>query len=150
REIIATQLANSMVNRGGPTLMVRIADQTGAGADAIAFAFTAVRDSYEMPALNEELNGLDNKVPGALQLSLYAAVEDLLLDRLVWFLRNVDLKPGLEKIVTHYRESIAQVTASLDSALSKDVALARAARAAELVKAGVDEALARKLADLPI
>jgi glutamate dehydrogenase len=34
--------------------------------------------------------------------------------------------------------------------LSKDVAQTRAARAAELVKAGVDEALARKLADLPV
>ena len=30
REIIATQLTNSMINRGGATLIVRIADQTGA------------------------------------------------------------------------------------------------------------------------
>ena len=30
REIIATHLANSMINRGGPSLIVRIADQTGA------------------------------------------------------------------------------------------------------------------------
>ena len=32
REIIATQLANSMINRGGPSFVVRIADQTGARA----------------------------------------------------------------------------------------------------------------------
>ena len=32
REIIATQLTNSMINRGGATLIVRIADQTGAVA----------------------------------------------------------------------------------------------------------------------
>jgi glutamate dehydrogenase len=150
REIIATQLANSMINRGGPTLMVRIADQTGAGVDAIAFAFTAVRDSYGMPALNDEINTLDNKVPGALQLSLYAAVENLLLDRLVWFLRNVDIKQGLDKVVAHYREGIAQVTAALDQALSKDVLAARARHEADLIKAGVSEALARKLADLPV
>ena len=48
REIIATQLTNSMINRGGPTLVVRIADQTGARADRIAAAFAAVRDSYGM------------------------------------------------------------------------------------------------------
>ena len=30
REIIATMLANSMINRGGPTYIVRIGDQTGA------------------------------------------------------------------------------------------------------------------------
>ena len=36
REIIATQLANSMINRGGPSLVVRIADQTGAAPAGIA------------------------------------------------------------------------------------------------------------------
>src|SRR5262249_54240496 len=46
REIIATQLANSMINRGGPSLIVRIADQTGASPAAIASAFAATRDSY--------------------------------------------------------------------------------------------------------
>ena len=47
-----------------------------------------------MTALNGEIDALDNKVPGKLQLELYAAVQDLLLDRLVWFLRNVDLDAG--------------------------------------------------------
>jgi glutamate dehydrogenase len=150
REIISTQLANSMINRGGPTLMVRIADQTGAGAEAIALAFTAVRDSYGMPALNEEINTLDNKVPGKLQLSLYADVENLLLDRLVWFLRNVDFKQGLDKIITHYRDGIGQVRAALADALSKDVAAARDRRETELIKAGAAAELARTLADLPI
>ena len=46
REIIATQLGNSMINRGGPSLIVRIADQTGAAPAAIAAAFAAVRDSF--------------------------------------------------------------------------------------------------------
>ncbi|MGB7256936.1 MAG: NAD-glutamate dehydrogenase [Pseudolabrys sp.] len=150
REIIATQLANSMVNRGGPTLMVRIADQTGAAPDAIAFAFAAVRDSYGMPALNEEINTLDNKISGAAQLSLYAAVENLLLDRLVWFLRNVYLKQGLAKIVEHYRGSIAQVSDALESALSKDALAARAAREAEFKKAGLPDDLARRFANLPV
>ena len=97
REIIATQLTNSMINRGGATLIVRIADQTGASAASIAAAFAAVRNSYDLVALNGEIDALDNKISGKVQLDLYAAVQDLLLDRLVWFLRNVDLKQGLEK-----------------------------------------------------
>ena len=70
-----------MINRGGPSLVVRIADQTGASPAAIACAFAAVRDSYDMPALNDEIDALDSKVAGKLQLELYAAVQDLLLDR---------------------------------------------------------------------
>ncbi len=150
REIIATQLTNSMINRGGATLIVRIADQTGAAPAAIAAAFAAVRNSYGLIELNGEIDGLDNKIAGKTQLDLYAVVQDLLLDRLVWFLRNVDLKQGLEKIVAHYKEGIAQVAAALDSALSKQAAGVRNTRVEHLTKAGVPEALALRLANLPL
>jgi len=149
REIIATQLSNSMINRGGPSLMVRIADQTGAAPAAIAAAFAAVRDSYDMTALNAAIDGLDNVVPGKLQLGLYAQVQDLLLDRIVWFLRNVDLSGGLAGAVSHYRDGIAAVAASLDAALSEEASRTRAARRQELVQAGAPEQLARRMADLP-
>jgi glutamate dehydrogenase len=149
REIIATQLTNSMINRGGATLIVRIADQTGAKAPSIAAAFAAVRNSYDLIGLNAEIDTLDNKVPGETQLALYAAVQDLLLDRIVWFLRNVDLRQGLETIVAHYREGIAQVDGALDGALSKSALAAREARKAELERAGVPEPIARRIASLP-
>ena len=148
REIIATQLANSMINRGGPSLVVRIADQTGAAPERIAFAFAAVRNSYRMTALNEAIDALDNRLDGRLQLELYAAVQDLLLDRMVWFLRHVDLGQGLAAIVGHYGEGIAAVAAALDAALEVPQRAARDARAAELERAGVPADLARRIADL--
>jgi glutamate dehydrogenase len=149
REIIATQLANSMINRGGPSFVVRIADQTGATPEAIAFAFAAVRDSYDMPGRNTAINALDGKVEGKVQLSLYAAVQDLLLDRVVWFLRNADFTEGLAGVVEHYRQGITALTKALDKALPPEAAAARAARKDELVKSGVPEALASDIADIP-
>ena len=107
-----------------------------------------MRQSYELVALNSEIDALDNKVSGKAQLDLYAAVQDLLLDRLVWFLRNVDLKQGLETIVMHYRDGIMQVAGALDTALSKPAADARYAKVAELSKAGVPLELARRIASL--
>jgi glutamate dehydrogenase len=149
RDIISTQLANSMINRGGPSLVLRMTDETGAGVDAVAAAFAAVRDSYQMPALNDEINALDGKVAGKLQLDLYAAVQDLLLDRLVWFLRNTDLSEGLAGIVEHYREGIMAVESALEQALPADGAPARAAKLSKLLKAGVPEALAWRMVNLP-
>ena len=148
REIIATQLTNSMINRGGATLIVRIADQTGSAPAAIAAAFAAVRNSFGMIELNGEIDGLDNKIAGKTQLDLYAAVQDLLLDRLVWFLRNVDLKQGLEKIVAHYKDGIAQVAAALDGVLSKQAAHVRDTRVEHLTKVGVPKDLALRIANL--
>jgi glutamate dehydrogenase len=148
REIIATRLANSMINRGGPSLIVRIADQTGAAPAAIASAFAAVRDSYGMTALNTAIDGLDNRIPGKLQLELYAAVQDLLLDRIIWFLRHVDLTKGLADVVTHYRDGIAVVATALDGALSEEALRALAARRQELIEAGVPDELAGRIGDL--
>ena len=148
REIIATQLANSMINRGGPSLIVRIADQTGAAPAAVASAFAAVRDSYGMTALNGAIDALDNRIDGKLQLDLYAAVQDLLLDRIIWFLRNVDLTKGLADLVAHYRDGIAAVAAVLDHALSDEALTARAARKQELTEAGVPPDLAASIANL--
>ena len=126
-----------MINRGGATLTVRIADQTGASSASIAAAFAAARQSYDLVGLNAEIDALDNKIPGDLQLSLYAQVQDLLLDRLVWFLRQVDLRRGLENIVAHYRAGIARVESTFDTVLSKAALSARDARTAELTRAGV-------------
>jgi len=149
REIIATQLANSMINRGGPTFVVRIADQTGASADRIAAAFAAVRNGYDLIALNTEIESLDNKIASEIQLGLFTTVQDLILDRVVWFLRNVDLTGGLASVVEHFREGIGAVAAVLDAVLSPDALAARTARAQELQRAGVPEPVARRIADLP-
>jgi glutamate dehydrogenase len=149
REIIVTQLANSMINRGGPSLIVRIADQTGAGVARIAAAFAVARDSYGMTALNGDIDALDNKVPGALQLELYAMVQDLLLDRLVWFVRHVEFAQGLANIVGYYRDGIAQVSALLDAALSGEAAAQRERRREQLANQGVPDALAGTIASLP-
>jgi glutamate dehydrogenase len=129
--------------------VVRIADQTGASAAQIAAAFAAVRDSYGMTALNSAIDALDTKISGQLQLELYQAVQDLLLDRLVWFLRNVDLAQGLAAIVAHYREGIATVEVALEAVLPQAATAVRNGRETELRKEGVPDELARRLATLP-
>ncbi len=76
REIIATGLANALINQGGPTCLARISDQTGADVAAIARAFVAVRDIYGLPRINAAIDALDNKVDGEVQLGLYRAIQD--------------------------------------------------------------------------
>ena len=149
REIIATQLTNSMISRGGPTLIVRIADQTGASAAEIAAAFAAVRGSFGMIDLNTEIEALDNRIATALQTDLFIAVQNALFDRLVWFLRHVDFSRGLQAIVDHYRAGVEAVGAALKTALPAETRDTFAARAAELAKAGVPDKLAQVLGYMP-
>ncbi|MFC7052312.1 NAD-glutamate dehydrogenase [Hansschlegelia quercus] len=144
REIVATAIANAMVNRGGPAIAVRLADQTGAGAARVAAAFAVARDAFRMDEIHGEIDALDARIPGALQLELYAAMQELLLHRMVWLLRNVDLDTGLEQIVARFRDGVDAVSASLEEALGSDAAERRSARAAALVRSGLPEALAAR------
>ncbi len=149
REIIATQLANSMINRGGPPIVTRIADQTGAPVHRIAAAFAAVRDSFRLTALNTSIEALDNKIAGTVQLRLFTAVQNLLLDRIVWFLRNVDVRQGLAGIVDHYRAMIAAVSGGLDQYLPPEARRARDSAVLKMTSEGVPQSVALNIANLP-
>ncbi len=150
REIIATQLANAIINRGGPTMVARLVDQTGADAPTIAAAYAATRDSFGLAELNSAIDVLDGVVPGKTQLRLYGELQDLLMNRIVWFIRNVDFAThSLDQIIGTYQAGVAEVERGLPDALSAEACAAWDARTKALVDQGVPEELARRIASLP-
>ncbi|MEW6258087.1 MAG: NAD-glutamate dehydrogenase [Pseudomonadota bacterium] len=148
REIIATALANALINQGGPATVARIADQTGADAAGIVRAFVAVRDSFGLADINAAIDALDNKISGEVQLRLYADVQYLVLARIIWFLRNANFAAGLGAVVAQYRDGILALGAVLDQALPEHWVALRNRRAQELMDANVPEDLARTVAGL--
>jgi glutamate dehydrogenase len=115
----------------------------------IAAAFAAVRDSYGMTALNNEIDALDNKISGTLQLELYGQCRTCRSTAWSGSLRNVDFKEGLAAIVAHYRDGIAAVEAALEAARCRTLSRFSKGRQAELANQGVPEPLARRIASLP-
>ncbi|MCB8819064.1 NAD-glutamate dehydrogenase [Microvirga rosea] len=150
REIIATQLANAIINRGGPTMVARLVDQTGADAPTIAAAYAATRDSFGLTELNAAIDALDGVVPGALQLRLYGELQDLLMSRIVWFIRNVDFtSTSLDAVIGTYADGIAEIERGLRETLSQEALDVWDARTQALVEQGTPEDLARRLGALP-
>jgi glutamate dehydrogenase len=150
REIVATQLANAIVNRGGPTLVPVLSALTHAEIPAIAAAYAVARDAFDLISLNGTIDALDAKLPGKIQLGLYGAVQDLLRDRMGWFLRRGAARPGtIEATVSHYRAGVTALADTLESLLPEVQAHARQARIAVLTAEGVPVALAARIASLP-
>ncbi|MEW5420438.1 NAD-glutamate dehydrogenase [Amorphus sp. 3PC139-8] len=148
REIIATMLANSMINRGGPTFVVRMSDQTGAEVERIAQAFATCRDAFQLTALNGEIDALDTKVPGGVQIELYRAVQDLVIDATVWFIRNVRYENGIEAEVARFRSGIETLEPNLDRVMPAHVKEATDETARIWAEAGVPAAFAQRVARL--
>ncbi len=150
REIIATALANSMINRGGPTFMTRMADLTGAEPDQIARAYVTVRDGFDLQGLNGEIDQLDAKISGKVQLGLYQQVQTLLHDQTDWQLRNADFSKGLDPVIATCRANLAKLMPEIDKILP-DFLIARIdEEVAEYVGQNVPEVLARKIAMLKV
>ena len=148
REVISTNLANAVINRGGPPCVVRLIDETDADVPTIAMAYVAVDESYSLHRLNDAIDALDNKIDGQLQLGLYAAVQDLLHSRVVWYVRNVDFSAGLEAVISRFGPCIREIAAGLDNNLPQDIQVGRSKRRQDLTDGGVPAELAGELADL--
>jgi glutamate dehydrogenase len=150
REIVATVVANAMINRGGPAFMTRVADRSGRTPGDIARAFFAVREAFRVEELCSEIDALDTRVPGAVQTGLYLAVGELVLSRTLWFLRNAPLSGDLRPVIGIYSKAVAAVEKTILSGLPDTIGadLELAARAS--MNAGVPEAISTRIAALPL
>ncbi|MGE0005941.1 MAG: NAD-glutamate dehydrogenase [Parvibaculaceae bacterium] len=146
REILATMLANSMINRGGPSFVAYVMGETSAAPAEIAVAFAAARESYDFVALNAAIDALDTKIPGAAQNRLYAGLQLLLRWTTVWFLRHEKLDQGLQQLIGRYRDGLAEVEAVLAKTVPAGDLEDMQRRQDELESQGVPADLARKLA----
>ncbi len=88
REIIATHVVNSMVNRTGATFVGRLREETSCAPDEIVRAYLTTRDVFELPFLWRDIEALDNQVPAALQLQMVQEGQRLIQRGTQWFLRH--------------------------------------------------------------
>ncbi|MGO8925164.1 MAG: NAD-glutamate dehydrogenase [Xanthobacteraceae bacterium] len=146
REIIATSLANDIINSGGPTFIVRLMEETGNTPEDIAYAFAAVMAVYGLGTIYAGIDSLDGKTGGRQQLLLYRRVQDLLRKQTAWFLRHGLSEESLEPEIERYRDGVEYLAINLAAALPKEP-LARIENEQEHVEAeGVPAVLAQRLA----
>ncbi|GHA34404.1 NAD-glutamate dehydrogenase [Devosia pacifica] len=150
REVVATVLSNAIINRGGPAVVDELRAATSAGPGDVARAYVATRDTYGLTDLNSAIDALDGAISGTLQLELYAEVEALMRREALWFLRNAALAGDTRSIVARHREGVVTVSNLLAELMPAEVAERRARHIERLAAGGVPEALAQRIADLPM
>ena len=149
REIIATRITNSMINRGGPALVTRLAEETGCSVPDIARAFAAARTIFGLQQIWSGLDALDGKIGGQLQLGLYQAVQDLLLEQTALLLRQQGKRTQAE-LIAAYRPAAELLMTEAHGIAAGRMRAGLAAESERLVAAGVPADLARVLSGLPV
>ena len=113
REIIATVVANDMVNMGGITFAFRTMEETSASEVAVARAFVALREIYELDAMVGELNSLPASFPTEHWSTVHLDIRRL-LDRAVrWLLGQGSVSRPIADIVAEFKPLMDPMRARL-------------------------------------
>jgi len=150
REIIATHVTNSTVNRVGPTFITQMMEETGAPATDIARAYTIARDAFELRRVWEEIESLDNKVPAELQIEMIEEIARLVHRSTLWLLRHARQRLDVARRVEEFGQGAADVLAELERILAPDARSSLGRRILDYEEHGVPGALARFVASVDV
>ena len=139
REIIATHVLNSMVNRVGPTFVHRLGEITGATPPQVVRAYLASREVFGLVGLWQQIEALDARVPDEVQAEMVIALRALVTRATTWFLRSRRLFEPTQQQVSRFAPA---VQALRTHALA---APATSTRATRWIQAGVPQTLAAQV-----
>ena len=148
REIIATAIANSVVNRNGASFVSEVAQDGGFQAPDIARAYAVVRDVFRLRPLWEGIEALDNKVPADVQTRMLVEIEMLVRTMTQWFLHSESQPMDIADTVQRYADGTAALELALPNLLRSLDSESFGEREARFVADGVPADLARRIAAL--
>ncbi|MEO7149736.1 MAG: NAD-glutamate dehydrogenase domain-containing protein, partial [Rhodanobacteraceae bacterium] len=150
REIIATAVTNSMVNRMGATFMLRMQEDTGQTPAGVAKAYNAAREIFDARTLWAQIKGLDGTVAEGTQIDALLKIWSLLRHMTRWLLNRPGNVFDIAGLVERYTPGMAQLRAALPATLTPT---GRASFEVDMEKwqgLGFPEQLAEDLAEVPV
>ena len=149
REIIATVVANQMVDRAGTTFAFRLGEETGAPPDVLARGFAVAREVLEMRSFGEEIEVLDNLIDAHVQLDMVIEARKLVERSTRWLVRTGPHPIDITATARRYARGVELLRAALPDVLEGADREAFDTREAALAEAGVPRALSRQVAAMP-
>jgi glutamate dehydrogenase len=148
REIIATVVANTMVNRAGSVFVHRMTEETGASPEDVTRAYVLVRDIFDLESIWLELDALDNKVSAATQYEMLVEVGRLVVRAALWFLRRRRERLPIAQVLEIFRPSLTKLQGQMPQVLSQGDLAAWDAYVAKLASDAVPKPVAQRVASL--
>ena len=118
REIVATQVASSMVDFMGITFVHRMKDAAGSTIPDIAKAFIASREVFKLDHWWQQIEALDHKIDASEQLKMMLMLIRLMRRSTRWFLRNNRCGVNVQESIDRFQAGVDTVANSLPSVLS--------------------------------
>ena len=142
KEIIATQVTNSLVNRLGPTFLLQLQEELGGTVAEIATAYVAVRQLFNMRNLWIAIERLDNQIDNALQTELLLVVRGWVERGVHWLVKNRRCNNGVQSIVDYFDNGLQILVKSVPASLAEPTRQSFDTRRKRFEEAGVPQEIA--------
>jgi glutamate dehydrogenase len=148
REIIATLVTNSMVNRMGPVFAYRTQDETGADLASVARAYAIAREVFDVRSLWAAIEELDNMVHANAQYSMMNRTSRLLKHGTHWFLDRAGLVDDIADSVSRFGPATGELMQCIPDYLSGSDKLKFSEAESLYREIGIPTAIATRMAGL--
>jgi glutamate dehydrogenase len=148
REIIATSVTNSMINRTGPSFMSEMRDRTGADAASVARAYTVVREVFGLRTLWSDIEGLDNKTSTEAQTLMLREIDRTVDRNTQWFLRNTPHPLDITRLLEEFAGGVAALGKRMEHILQPDQLADVEERTRRFAAPGVPDELSKRVGAL--
>ena len=150
REIIATAVTNSTINRMGATFMMRMQEDTGQGPAAIAKAYTAAREIMDVRSLWSEIEALDSQVAEDTQIDAILQIWSMLRHLTRWLLNRPGGTLDIAANVARYQASVLALRQAMPDVLTDTGRGDFSSSQEKWAGMGFPEALALRMARVPV
>ena len=147
-EIIATKLANVMINDMGFNFVFRMHEETGSSVADIAKAYSIVKAVFGMDEIIDEIEQLDNQISADVQLSIFDQIRRALRRGARWYVRQSTAFTSIEDAVDFYRPIYIDLLDNITEYLVEDEISMLLKSRDDLIEQGVSSNLAYRLAML--
>ncbi|MBA4794101.1 MAG: NAD-glutamate dehydrogenase [Phenylobacterium sp.] len=149
REIIATVVANDVVNRCGPSFPGRLMASAGCGAEAFFVGYEAARAVLQLAPLWEAVEALDNVVPAQAQLLLLRRLAGNLRGMTFWLARRAAREGAqVSPLIARYAKPVQAIRSLMPDILTEVERAGLDRQAGALIEAGAPADLAREVVNL--
>lgn len=148
KEIIATKLANSIVNDMGLNFMVRMHEETGANEAEIAMCYSIASEIFEMRETWSSISALDNKIPAAVQTEMLYQLRRTVRRATRWFLRHRNKSQTIEQGIEFFAPTFKDLSDNLNTYMIEKENDRIVIEANKLIDAGVPTDIANRIVSL--
>ncbi len=148
KEIIATKLANSIVNDMGLNFMVRMHEETGANEAEIAMCYSIASEIFEMRDTWSSISALDNKIPAAVQTEMLYQLRRTVRRTTRWFLRHRNKSQTIEQGIEFFAPTFKDLSDNLNTYMIEKENDRIVIEANKLIDAGVPADIAKRIVSL--